>query len=510
MKNRIKKNKNLIKTIPFEATEILVYVLFFITLLPIIYVGLHNYETGDDYWYGVYTYWAWIDTGSLWQVIKAACRTVAEFYVEWQGTWFTMFLFAFPPNMWAEHGYYITIFIALGLLVAGTSKLLYYYLQNCLGFSRTSTAILNCLLLYLMLQYVPRTISALFWYNGVMHYSVPFYLACCAIVYAHRYVRFYQKKDFVFTSIAFVLLGGGSYLAPLAAFLAVCLILIFQIHLEKKGGKYILHFDKRNCFLLIPIVFLFIGLFISFIAPGNSVRGGEEFGFSIKWVLQTIYYAIDRGIYLGKGYFTNNPMYIMIFLLIVVIVWHSLEKLDLEKLYFPYPVFFILYTNALYWAVYTPEIYSRSDVSGGVHNTYQQVFLLVNLANIVYLGGWIQKYLKTKTKKERIFPTKAYLVLGLLLALITIGYEICDNTILTTNQYCVAYIRSGKMDTYAKVRDEQYRILTDSTIQDAVVPENPADYPVLNMMMSEEPHGYRNLEKEKYYRKNSIATYLVE
>lgn len=493
-----------------DSKEILIYVFFIMTLIPIIYVGLHNYETGDDYWYGVYAYRAWVETGSLWQVMLASCRTVAEFYRDWQGTWFTMFLFTLSPNMWGEHAYYITVFIALALLVCGISKLIYFYLWEQLDFSKSATALINCLLLYLMIQYVPRTTSAFFWYNGVMHYSVPLYLSCSAIVHSHQFLQKGNKKPFVWACVEFALLGGGSYLAPLAAFLAVVLMSVYYVKIEKKESKYKVQIGQRIYWMLLPLVLEFTGLAVSFMAPGNSVRGGEEFGFSLKWVFQTIYYAIDRGIYLGEDYFTDNPLFIFVFFLIVVVVWYSLDKLDMEKYNFSHPFLFVVYTNALYWAMYTPEIYSRSDVSGGVHNTYQQVFLLVNLANIAYVGGSIQKYWKRKKGHVQIIPKRTYWIAGLVMGLICFTYEWVDNSITTTNQYCIAYVSSGKMDTYVKVRDEQYRILTDPTIQDAIVPENGADYPVLNMVMSEEPHGYRNLEKEKYYNKNSIATYWVE
>ena len=214
-----------------NTVAIITAVLFFISLWPIIYVGMFNFATGDDYWFGIHTYRGFVE-GGIFAALKGSFRTVAEFYKNWQGTWFTLFLFTLSPNHFVENGYVITVFLSLGLLLGSYGYLADYYLVKKLGFRRGTATIIVCLLAYLSIQYIPRTTSGIYWFNGVMHYSVPFFLAVLAIIHSHKYMEHKKKKDYIILFMSFTLLGGGSYLAPLAATLAVMLLLCFQIELK--------------------------------------------------------------------------------------------------------------------------------------------------------------------------------------------------------------------------------------------------------------------------------------
>lgn len=120
----------------------------------------------------------------------------------------------------------------------------------------------------------------------------------------------------------------------------------------------------------------------------------------LKWALQCIYYAIDRGIYLGEDYFLKNAVTTIVYIILAVFIWSQLWKVNRNKVRFRFPLLFVIYMNGIYWASYTPEIYSRSSVSGGVPNTYFHIFLLITFANMIYVHGWLQdKLLKHWEKK---------------------------------------------------------------------------------------------------------------
>ena len=513
-----------------KTAGIIVSILFLLSLLPIIYVGLHNFASGDDYWYGVHTYRGWVEEGLL-GALRGSLQTVSEFYENWQGTWFTMFLFTLSPNHFWENGYLLTVFIALGALIASFIYLADFYLVKKLKFAKGSTAAIVCLVMYLAIQYVPRTTSAFFWFNGVMHYIIPFFLMVLAIVHSHKYIDEKKKKDYIILFIAFTLLGGGSYLAPLAATLTVSLILIIQLRAEVfdwKKKEFRFSYDWKNLWILAALFSELAGLAVSFMSPGNQVRGGEEFGFSLKWAAQCIYYAIDRGIYLGEDFFLLNPVNTVVYLILAVIVWRELWRRDRERTVFRWPFIFVVYMNGIYWATYVPEIYSRSDVSYGVHNTYFHVFLIITLANIIYVHGWLQnlliKYWEKKAVKEgsnieeaerksifsQYFFGKKIMspVLGVMvLLLIMISVK---SDIMTTNDYCITYAESGRMKKYVEVRKEQHKILLDESILDAVIPEMEEQYPLLHMPLSSDIHMMRNVDRALYYNKNSVEAVKVE
>ena len=521
--------KRIIDFFTEKRVGIAIAVLFAASLIPIIYVGFFNYASGDDYWYGIYTYRGYVEEG-ISGALQGSVRMVREFYQNWQGTWFTMFLFTLSPNHFWEKGYSIVVFLSLGLLTASVNLLANQYLVKKLKFGRGTVAAMTCMVLYLALQYIPRTTSGIYWFNGIMHYSVPFFLGAVALVCTQRFVEEKKKKDYILLFICFTLLGGGSYLAPVAATLAACLILLSRLEIKEidiRQRKLILNYDWRNLWVLAAFAAELTGLLISFLAPGNSVRGGEEFGFSLKWALQCIVYAIDRGIYLGEDYFLKNPVTTIFYLMLAVILWQQMWKVDKEKYKFRYPLLFVVYMNGIYWASYTPEIYSRSDVSGGVPNTYFHIFLLITLASMIYVHGWIQRKLWLRWEKQaaeqgigtkELAKTKILygegfkhylggrlLAVGIL-AFLTVGQY---SDIITTNEYCLEAIESGQLQKYAGVRRQQHQILMDENVEEALIPEMEAPYPLLHMVLSDDETMSRNVDRAKYYHKTSVKAYRV-
>ncbi|MBQ7840411.1 MAG: hypothetical protein IJ390_08025, partial [Lachnospiraceae bacterium] len=524
MKSRIKRiYDNITQVADAKKACILIVIFFIVSLLPIVYVGLHNYPSGDDYWFGVYTNRAWVETGSIWEALKGSWRMVVRIYTEWQGTWFTLFLFTLSPNIFIEHGYYLTVFIGLGLLTGSLGYLLHFYLVRKLQFRKEVFIIILCLILYPSIQYIPRTTSGIFWFNGIMHYSVPLLLACVAVVNTQKFVEGGGVKNYLALFISFILLGGGSYLMPIAASLVVLLILLRQIKVRKTEGRNKLNisFAKRNWLIFLALFMECVGLLISFLAPGNSVRGGEEFGADINWAIKTVWYAIDRGIYLGIDYFENNMILVLIYTILSVIVWGEMWKVS-KNIRFRYPLLFVIYTNGIYWATYTPEIYARSDVSGGVHNTYFHVFLLVTLANMIYVHGWLQNKIYDYWDKKAIQETmtnsiwygcrfKKIIEIPLLIFLFVVLFVAGNTTdLVTTNDYCVDYVVSGRMDEYVRIREEQHRILLEEDSEDVVIPEAGDQYPLLHMPLSENVEAKPNVNMAAFYGKNSVSAVHAE
>ena len=526
MNKRIKQSYfNFIDKMSSRNIGIIVCVLFFISLLPVVYVGIYNYATGDDYWYGVHTYRGWI-SGGLLGALKGSWQTVKEFYYNWQGTWFTMFLFTLSPHHFAENGYVITIFLALGLWIGSNAYLADYYLVKKMGFAKGVTAVIVCLISYLGIQYIPRTTSGLYWFNGLMHYSVPFFLAVLAIVHSHKFVESKRKGDYWILFVSFLLLGGGSYLAPLAATMVVVYILISQIKIKRNEKKVTIEYDWRCLWILLAFAVEMIGLVVSFKAPGNSVRGGEEFGADLTWALRCVYYAIDRGIYLGLDYFLENVVTVIVYVILAFLIWEQLWRVKKERIKFSNPFLFVLFMNGVYWATYTPEIYSRSDVSGGVKNTYFHIFLIITLANMIYVHGWLQKCLvkywekKSGRCKENvkniqhksIFYGKRYKacieVPAIILGCVLFFAASCLSEVKTTNEYCMECISNGSLKKYFEIRKEQHEYLISTEEKNVTIPEMEAPYPLLHLGLGEEGGG-QNENWEYYYDKESIKAEII-
>ena len=509
--------KKIISTIKEEKMGVIVIILFLLSLLPVIYVGLFNYASGDDYWYGVNTYRGWIETGII-GALKGSFITVKEFYESWQGTWFTMFLFTLSPNHFWEGGYVITVFLSLGLLIFSFFYLGYFYLVKILEFRKSTFCIILCSVSYLAIQYIPRTTSGIYWFNGIMHYTVPFFLGALAIVHSHKYLLEKKKRDYAILFLCFTLLGGGSYLVPVSATIIIFVLLILPVELgwlKEEKKKIIIKYDKKNLWILLAILSEMTGLLISFLAPGNQVRGGEEFGFSIKWALECVYYAIDRGIYLGVDYFEKNMVNTFVYFILILVIWLEMWQKEYLRKSFRYPIVFVLLMNGVYWASYTPEIYSRSDVSGGVTNTYYHIFLLITLANIIYVHGWIINFIKSK-RNSKLEKRIDFIVSSKIIKIAIVVFGMAGvfaveriDGVKSTNDYCMEYVQSGKIYEYSQLRKEQHRILSESPQEEVEIWEMGEQYPLLHMSLEENPEAQRNIDRALYYGKKSVRAKMV-
>ena len=253
-----------------------------------------------------------------------------------------------------------------------------------------------------------------------------------------------------------------------------------------------------------------MGLIISFMAPGNKVRGGEEFGFDAGWIIETIKASIKGGISDGFGYFQSNYVITVTYILIFFLLWYEIRHIKIKESCFRLPVIFVFFMNGVYWATYAPAIYSRSDVSGGVPNTYFHIFLIVTLANMVYIHGWVYKIIG-KNMKRKAENKKSYIYCAvLLLWIVAFSYFSLNDEITTTNGYCMEYIKSGELKSYYETRKKQHEILKNAGDTDVVVPELVGRYPLLHMELSEDPAYSKNVEVANFYNVRSVKAEMVE
>lgn len=106
-----------IKFKKLEFWQIFFKVVLWISILPLLVIAFYNHSTSDDFSYGWMTRIAWVDTHSLWEVIKAVMLNVKETYFTWQGSYSAIALFTLQPGIWGENVYFLSTFIILGLFV---------------------------------------------------------------------------------------------------------------------------------------------------------------------------------------------------------------------------------------------------------------------------------------------------------------------------------------------------------------------------------------------------------
>lgn len=526
----IKESNKKRKDTPWDiekVTMIVIVTLFVLSLIPIFYVGLYTYPTGDDFWYGKYIVKAWREQHSVFACLGAAFATIKEFYYTWQGTWYSIFLFCFNPEMFVEGGYKIVPVLAVGLLAAGFGLVMYQAMVKTLKMSKDIFLVCLCVLLFQMLQYMPRTTSGIYWFNGIMHYNANTFTSMVAIAMMIIYLREGKKYALILSSLTMFLIGGGNYqaaLMPLLFWGFLVLGSLFYVDKNTSIKERLLNmFHAKRVWLLgIGVLLELPGLAISGTAPGNSMRS-EEFEISLKWALQSVYYSIDRGIYLVRDdFYAKYPAMLLFAVMLAIILWFAMWKVQEQiQFRFPVPALFVVYMCGIYWAMYTPGIFSKSDVSGGVPDTIQQIFLITALANVIYVIGYVQRLLRDYVSEERLKKSwwgignivQAKRIRDILMTAAAVGV-IASGIIgynYSTDKLCVDVVANGHAKVYQMVRAEQIRILKDQEVQDAVIPEffcgTEYYYPICHLSASSDPSFELNYDLQVYYGKKSVTCY---
>lgn len=153
-----------------ERLCLIMGILFAASLIPLLILSFYAHPAGDDYVYGVQAHLTWEGTHSLIETIKTALSTVKNYYGSWQGTYSSIFLMALQPAVFSQRLYFLTTFLMLGMLTAGTAFLIHILFTRYLRFPLSLRLILTFSVLTLCIQNLEEGKSAFYWYNGAVHY----------------------------------------------------------------------------------------------------------------------------------------------------------------------------------------------------------------------------------------------------------------------------------------------------------------------------------------------------
>ena len=470
---------------------------FLLLLIPICYLSFVNRATGDDYGYGAYTRAAWMTSHSLIQVVKAIGRTIEQYYDGWQGTWFSIAVFALQPEVFSDKAYVIVAFLMLFLWIGSTALLFQRIMRKEWGFGRWSYLMITLVYLIISIQFVPSTRSAIFWYNGCAHYMLPFAMCQIVVCLLLNYIKQFQVRVLVGITVLTTLLGGSNYQAALFA-LIVLIYAGIAGWMQKKNKKLLL--------LSIPLILEMIGLIISMKAPGNKVRGGEDFRFSVSRIAGTIGKCFVEGTRMILTVLREKPMVFVGLLILFLFFLEAFSKkpLGIKKIPAAIAAFFLF---CLYCAMQAPALYAAVGVSGGVGNMNYMTFLLMMTGILAILANAIVSLQKDRTEKAESLEEaihKAVVLPGLLVCLV-LAVLCRSNVKSSTSWISMEYIRSGQAADYKQQMDLQTALLTDDETEDVVVPFiNDVQGPLMQMPVTDNPQEWTNTVTREFYGKKSV------
>lgn len=475
--------------------------IFLALMLPLFYLSFINRASGDDYGYSAATRAAWVSFRSLTEVFKASIKTIRQSYYSWQGTWFSIFCFSMQPEVFDRRAYVIVTFLMLFLLTGSTFLLFDQVFRKRLAFGRWSFLLVTLIHLLLMIEFIPGIRSAFFWYNGAMHYMAPFAMCQLLCTWLMLYLRTWKKGYLAGITLLMILLGGSNYQAALFALIAAGYAMIYSCLPKKGPGRR----EFGGIWLLAPVLLELPGLVISMKAPGNKVRGGAQFGFSVSKALSAVGMSFLSGIRDIIGYVKEKPVVWIGFLALFLILTEAFLRQKEEK-HPEHPFLICAGLFGLYSAMQAPAVYADVEVSNGVYNTNYQVFMLMMLGFLTVLADKAAKALREGKKGQDTdgWVHRMIVLPGLFVCAILLWF--CKGNMKeSTSCCCLFYITSGQAADYKEQMDLQTRLLMDDTVSDVVVPFiNDDQGPLMHMPVTADPEAWTNTVTRNFYNKKSV------
>ena len=481
-------------------------ILFVISLLPVIYLAFFDYATGDDLLYGSVVRSAMREGKSFSETFMAIIDHIRWEYNTFQGTWASGFLWRLEPSIWGEKFYIVTPFISLFSLCVGPGYFLYEILVNDMKMKKSAYLVIFSAVTFMTIQYMPTPKAGIYWYTGMIQYIFAYGATMITLTWALRFADTEKAGYYIGTLLIMSYLGGAGY--PEVVLGAIGFLLVICCIFCGFAGRH-----KRSGFLLlIPFLLEMAGFAVSAMAPGNKVRGGDEFGFSLLKVIETLAQCVVCG---GKGAIkyciTVRPMFLLICLL-AVITWEVIE-LSQSRITFSHPLAVSVILFLISAAVYAPELYAGDDVeagiSGGVFDSYYFVFILCLTLGVIYLTGWVKKTLSKRSRKSWLLENEKFaqrvrvpFIMIMFLFCLAFSRHLIGNMV---DYSCVQYITSGQLADFDKQMKERLAVLEDTSVTDVVVPEmNDQQGPFMHMALLRDSTKYTNWATKLFYGKNSV------
>jgi hypothetical protein len=387
-----------------NTVPILIVFIFLLSLVPLVWVGAYARPFIDDYVFSASTSFGhnarWqeqeladrghyyersvryaVQHGNAANLVMAVARTVADNYMDWQGTYTAIALFSLQPAVLFGSGVYpLTMLFTLFALIASTLFLYKTLFEK--GW------LLPCLLqLMVCIQFVPHTAQGFFWYNGAVYYTFFFSLMLTSValkIRLHKSNGKHRGVKIAFIALLDLLIGGGNMVTALFYLLAngLCLgAFVYKSVKEKTPAvwrPYGLYASAAG-----------VGLLISVMAPGNRVRAVGGFG-----GLGHALWSVAESLRLAATDIVawTTPSVVFFLLASLPFMWRWVRKTAFP---FPYPAIVAVLSFLLFASQNAPPLYAEAFIGPPrLRNIVFFSYTWLLFGNAFYLLGWLSRRVK--------------------------------------------------------------------------------------------------------------------
>lgn len=477
-----------------------------VSLLPIILLAFYNYPCADDFSASDSVRLAWVNTGSLLEVIKAAWENVMFNYREWSGVFMSVFWTSLQFGIFGEQFYGVTTVIAVILLVLGGFYLSHVICEKYLSANSSMSKMIAVLYVFTSIQCMPDGNEGLYWHAGVVNYTWAFaflLLLLGSVLSAFKEEKQNRKNlKCVLSCILAVFVGGGNYLTALQGSIwfifltGLCCMLTFKK--EKSAGVQML---KKNLVVILPLVVLMVSFVVSVTAPGNKVRMASANGMGIVEAVMT---SFVYGFHVPANEWLSWRVAALL-LMAVPVMWHIAGG---SRFLFAYPGVVALLGYCMVSAGFTPNLYAQGNVGGGrLADTIYFIWFFWVYVVLFYLVGWARNLLgKTQVKQEGL-SKRSRICVGVVFAVWFAGSYlqlfISDGIYVGTQ--AAGSIMSGQAAGYKQENEERLELLYSEDIVNVEFPifSNPPEL-LLFQDITYSADDWLNQVMAEYYGKESV------
>jgi|GEM_PF-3230521 len=457
-------------------------VIMALSVVPILLVSPYARPLADDYSFGTFIR----NEGIL-----ALPKTIQTYHNGWQGSFWGTILMALQPSaLFNDTAYGATGFLMAGLLVLAAFSFVFAALKN--HAARGERLIIASALAFSFMQWLPHIPHAFFWWNGAIYYTGSFCMAILAFagMLAQRPDSKRYMPQTALLCLASFCLGGTNYVTAL----------FFLLTLLSLAGWFLLPFAKacfnRKLAHSLYALCALAGLIISISAPGNATR---QFMFSRLDIVDTVVQSVWQALHDCAAF--GGPALYLLLMLLLPLFFRITRRLSFR---FRWPGLVIAYTFLLFASQNAPPYFatgSRAVGEGRIANVIFYSYVLFLYVSAFYLCGYLAK----RTRIGALL-TQAMVRSAGLWAYICLGVVFCAAAVSgmrqTTAYECLREWVHGRPQAYAAAYKKQYRILSDPSVDVAIVPAIEVEVSVFTQTaQNEDPSTWYNIAMGQFFGK---------
>ena len=442
---------------------IVLSVLMLVSILPAFVLTLYTFPApGDDYFSVTGLSQALSQNGPIAYLVEPL-RYAAQRYVDWQGSFVSVWLFGLNPMVFSMTGYrlamlFFNLFFVFAVYLFCDTVINHFYKQKkVFAFTIGST------LLFAFYHGMPfsNLYETCFWYTGAVFYFLTLsgLLVFMSLLYRLN-VRIQAQANtgslMVLLVLGALFLGSNNLAASISAWSGMTLVM--GLALLKK------HPVRKKLAVIYAV--MSIAVLSNALAPGYQVRYQDAIHQNVSAVVSTnIIDVLVLSFKLAtsnlRGYATIVPT-VGVLMLLSPVMFYYFKRNPVRAIN---PLLLAVGTYLVFVAQYAPFLYALGNLQYGRIIAYRfftaQVLYVINFINLVAFTAEKTRFKATMKK----VLSGAMLVGGLALIFHSFSVRVLPMSHIKTIIECY---QDGSMQTFIEEKNERLTILEDSSITDVV------------------------------------------